>query len=119
VSYGCVANERTFLAYLRTSLSLVTVGVAVTQLFRLNTNNSNSDGQNKTDETSRATGAALGPVFVAIGLLFIVFGNPLSLIFCLTIPVMLNSYTCSMFIDRVGTVRYFYSQALMVKGITI
>jgi uncharacterized membrane protein YidH (DUF202 family) len=31
-----LANERTFLAYLRTSLSLLTVGIAVTQLFRMN-----------------------------------------------------------------------------------
>ncbi|PWN53670.1 hypothetical protein IE53DRAFT_383800 [Violaceomyces palustris] len=37
---GCVArdhlaSERTFLAYLRTSLSLVSIGIAVTQLFQI------------------------------------------------------------------------------------
>ncbi|KAG0266799.1 hypothetical protein BG011_000851 [Mortierella polycephala] len=30
-----LANERTYLAWLRTSLSMITVGVAITQLFRL------------------------------------------------------------------------------------
>lgn len=31
-----MANERTFLAWLRTSLSLVTVGIGIVQLFKLN-----------------------------------------------------------------------------------
>jgi uncharacterized membrane protein YidH (DUF202 family) len=75
------ANERTYLAYLRTSLNLVTVGIAVTQLFRLN-----SSGMSEAEKT---TGKALGAVFVALGFIFIVF----------------------------GAVRYFYAQALMVKGL--
>ncbi|KAK9679371.1 hypothetical protein K7432_016299, partial [Basidiobolus ranarum] len=35
-----LANERTFLAWIRTSLSLITVGVAIAQLFRLPTKES-------------------------------------------------------------------------------
>ena len=37
-----LALERTFLAWLRTSLSFASIGIAVTQLFRLNTSLSNS-----------------------------------------------------------------------------
>lgn len=38
-----LALERTFLAWLRTSLSFASIGIAVTQLFRLNTSISNND----------------------------------------------------------------------------
>ncbi|KAK4539766.1 hypothetical protein LTR36_010354 [Oleoguttula mirabilis] len=39
-----LALERTFLAWLRTSLSFASIGIAVTQLFRLNTSLASSDG---------------------------------------------------------------------------
>lgn len=64
--YIHVANERTYLAYLRTSLSLVTVGIAVTQLFRLNTATAS--------QTEITMGKVIGSLFVVLGLLFILFG---------------------------------------------
>ncbi|KAL1914355.1 uncharacterized protein VTP21DRAFT_8994 [Calcarisporiella thermophila] len=64
-----LANERTYLAWLRTSLSLITVGVAITQLFRLQT----SSQQTSDVSESRNAGKPLGAAFVALGILFIFF----------------------------------------------
>jgi uncharacterized membrane protein YidH (DUF202 family) len=67
-----LANERTFLAWLRSSLSMITVGVAITQLFRLQTGSSGSSGGsvNKVTELGRP----LGGSFVALGILFLWLG---------------------------------------------
>ncbi|KAG0182506.1 hypothetical protein DFQ29_003732 [Apophysomyces sp. BC1021] len=62
-----LANERTFLAWLRTSLSLITVGVAITQLYHLTP--ATGDGR------SRAAGRALGATFVVFSMLFLYFAN--------------------------------------------
>lgn len=43
-----LALERTFLAWLRTSLSFASIGIAVTQLFRLNTSIAKSSNNNST-----------------------------------------------------------------------
>ncbi|KAI9253578.1 hypothetical protein BY458DRAFT_443193, partial [Sporodiniella umbellata] len=53
------ANERTFLAWVRTSLSTISVGIALTQLFRL-------DKDNK-------TGRPLGMLFVIVGMMYMLF----------------------------------------------
>ncbi|KAI9271712.1 hypothetical protein BDA99DRAFT_433858 [Phascolomyces articulosus] len=58
-----LANERTFLAWLRTSLSLVTVGVAITQLYNLNpTNNAHA-------------GRSIGATFVILSIVFLYMAN--------------------------------------------
>ncbi|KAI8075112.1 hypothetical protein BC940DRAFT_287472 [Gongronella butleri] len=62
-----LANERTFLAWLRTSLSLITVGVAITQLYELN---SSELGGNK-----KLIGKALGGTFVGLSIVFLYFAN--------------------------------------------
>ncbi|KAG2175033.1 hypothetical protein INT43_006095 [Umbelopsis isabellina] len=59
------ANERTFLAWLRTSLSLITVGVAITQLFQLN----------NTQPNAHQIGRAFGATFVMFSILFLYFAN--------------------------------------------
>ncbi|CAO3626034.1 unnamed protein product [Cunninghamella blakesleeana] len=59
-----LANERTFLAWLRTSLSLITVGVAISQLFHLH----------PTDR-SILIGKIMGGVFVGLSILFLYFAN--------------------------------------------
>jgi uncharacterized membrane protein YidH (DUF202 family) len=64
-----LANERTFLAWLRTSLSLITVGVAVAQLFRLQ---QAAGGHSYIDDSS--TGKAIGVSLVVLGMVFILFG---------------------------------------------
>ncbi|KAK3809471.1 MAG: hypothetical protein J3Q66DRAFT_288203 [Benniella sp.] len=66
-----LANERTFLAWLRSSLSLITVGVAITQLFRLQTN---SSGGGKVDKVTEL-GRPIGGSFVALGILFLWLGT--------------------------------------------
>ncbi|KAF9918031.1 hypothetical protein BX616_010556 [Lobosporangium transversale] len=68
-----LANERTYLAWLRSSLSLITVGVAVTQLFRLQ-NNSPSGGPQELHTVSEL-GRPLGGSFIALGLLFLWLGT--------------------------------------------
>ncbi|KAF8941207.1 hypothetical protein BGZ47_007460 [Haplosporangium gracile] len=67
-----LANERTYLAWLRTSLSLITVGVAVTQLFRLQVSD---PGQANQFIRVSEMGRPLGGSFIALGLLFLWLGT--------------------------------------------
>lgn len=67
-----LANERTYLAWLRTSLSLITVGVAVTQLFRLQT--ADPGHPNQLIKVSDM-GRPLGGSFIALGVLFLWLGT--------------------------------------------
>lgn len=87
-----LALERTFLAWLRTSLSFASIGIAVTQLFRLNTsiqgnnnnnNNSSSYGSLSTAELAtmqkdttrlRQVGKPLGATFLGISILILLLG---------------------------------------------
>ena len=78
-----LANERTFLSYLRTSLSLVTVGVAIPQIARL------PSSDEAAAKHSVVSAQVAGVLFVVLGLFFIMG----------------------------GCVRYFYAQALMVRGL--
>ncbi|KAF9110925.1 hypothetical protein BGX27_005707 [Mortierella sp. AM989] len=66
-----LANERTYLAWLRTSLSLITLGVAVTQLFRLQVAATTTQELVKVSELGRP----LGGSFVALGLVFLWLGT--------------------------------------------
>lgn len=81
-----IANERTFLAWLRTSLSLITVGVgkwmiwnadaddkltmsiAITQLYHLSP-------EDTSGMDHRRLGRTMGVLFVSFSLLFLYFGN--------------------------------------------
>lgn len=56
-----LANERTFLAWVRTSLSTISAGIAVTQLFRL--------------DPSSHVGRPLGMLFILIGILYMALGS--------------------------------------------
>lgn len=70
-----MAAERTFLAWLRTSLAFASIGIAVTQLFRLNTSLS---GGNTDDDVNKATlrrmGKPLGAAFLAISIVTLLLG---------------------------------------------
>ncbi|KAG9290395.1 hypothetical protein G9A89_007126 [Geosiphon pyriformis] len=61
-----LANERTFLAWLRTSLSFISIGVAITQLFRLNITTRSP--------IEEKVGKPLGVVFILLGIIFLSFG---------------------------------------------
>lgn len=73
-----LALERTFLAWLRTSLSFASIGIAVTQLFRLNTSVQSGSGSDpgKADTTARlrSVGKPLGATFIGISILILLLG---------------------------------------------
>jgi len=83
-----LALERTFLAWLRTSLAFASIGIAVTQLFRLNTS---LQGNEEVDTSSlslvellisnaepshklRHVGKPLGATFLGISILILLLG---------------------------------------------
>lgn len=68
-----MANERTFLSWMRTSLALSSVGVGVTQLFKMSTN-SNKDESNKT-EFLKAIGKPLGGEYQVASFSFRLHGH--------------------------------------------
>ena len=74
--------ERTFLAYLRSALSCLSVGIAIPQITRL-------PSSTPTSPVAKTGGLVLGSLFIVLGLMFV----------------------C------VGCLRYFYGQALMVRGL--
>ncbi|GJJ72959.1 putative membrane protein [Entomortierella parvispora] len=82
-----LANERTYLAWLRSSLSLITVGVAVTQLFRLQSTNPDEPPTSELVKVSEL-GRPLGGSFIALGIMFL----------------------------WLGTSRYFHSQSVLSYG---
>ncbi|KAK0754201.1 hypothetical protein B0T18DRAFT_398704 [Schizothecium vesticola] len=66
-----LALERTFLAWLRTSLAFASIGIAITQLFRLNT--SLADDHQQADRL-RHLGKPLGATFLSISILILFLG---------------------------------------------
>lgn len=81
-----LALERTFLAWLRTSLAFASIGIAITQLFRLsnagNLHQSGTDSSSPLDDmqTAGATerlrnlGKPLGTTFIAVAILILLVG---------------------------------------------
>ncbi|KAI1358607.1 hypothetical protein F5Y08DRAFT_110570 [Xylaria arbuscula] len=70
-----LAVERTFLAWMRTSLSFASIGIAVTQLFRLNSSLASGDAVNSaTNEHFRRMGKPLGIAFIGISILVLLLG---------------------------------------------
>ncbi|KAK7941073.1 uncharacterized protein PG986_013460 [Apiospora aurea] len=67
-----LALERTFLAWLRTSLAFASIGIAVTQLFRLNV--SLAEGDDAALQTIRRLGKPLGAAFLGISILILLLG---------------------------------------------
>ncbi|KAI7124028.1 hypothetical protein KC316_g17897, partial [Hortaea werneckii] len=87
-----LALERTFLAWLRTSLSFASIGIAVTQLFRLNTSLADSESTSTASSSLssdqlrqqaisiadqdrlRQVGKPLGATFLGISILILLLG---------------------------------------------
>lgn len=67
-------TERTFLAWLRTSLAFASIGIAITQLFRLNTSLSDGNDTARQAETLRHLGKPLGATFLGISILTLFLG---------------------------------------------
>ncbi|KAJ1667369.1 hypothetical protein EV178_001363 [Coemansia sp. RSA 1646] len=83
-----LANERTYLAWIRTSLSMVTVGVAIRQLYRVSIDLGKDSNSADSAAEDPLAGIVLGVCFVFLGMLFVF----------------------------IGLYRYFRSQSLMTKG---
>jgi uncharacterized membrane protein YidH (DUF202 family) len=66
--------ERTFLAWLRTSLAFASIGIAVTQLFRLNTSLADDGEDDPAFTTIRRLGKPLGATFLGISILVLLLG---------------------------------------------
>lgn len=72
--------ERTFLAWLRTSLAFASIGIAITQLFRLNTTLQEREGRTPSDSNSKALhlrqlGKPLGATFLGIAMVVLLVGG--------------------------------------------
>lgn len=89
-----MANERTFLAWLRTSLSFITIGIGITQLFRLN------------DPVDETPSPLLMEVFESKTPSIHQYGKPLGTIF-----VILGIVTLI-----IGANRYFTVQAMLINN---
>ncbi|KUJ22465.1 uncharacterized protein LY89DRAFT_664282 [Mollisia scopiformis] len=68
-----LALERTFLAWLRTSLAFASIGIAITQLFRLNTTAASNGGDDPYKHL-RQMGKPLGATFLAISIVMLGVG---------------------------------------------
>ncbi|KAI8979284.1 hypothetical protein BDF20DRAFT_820299, partial [Mycotypha africana] len=64
-----IANERTYLAWVRTSLSTVSVGIGLTQLFRLE----KSATPDSDEQPLLVTGQMIGFLFIIISMVFLIF----------------------------------------------
>ncbi|KAI0970394.1 hypothetical protein F4678DRAFT_436677 [Xylaria arbuscula] len=65
-----LAVERTFLAWMRTSLAFASIGIAITQLFRLNA----SLTDERTNQHFRRLGKPLGLTFIGVSILVLLLG---------------------------------------------
>ncbi|KAF2774232.1 hypothetical protein EJ03DRAFT_259544, partial [Teratosphaeria nubilosa] len=111
-----LALERTFLAWLRTSLSFASIGVAVTQLFRLNTSLANpNNGQTSTSSQTSIAGKSQQQEVLAASANLVSFadthrlrqvGKPLGATFL----------GISILILLIGFHRYFESQHYVIRG---
>lgn len=74
-----IPSERTFLAWLRTSLAFASIGVAITQLFRLNTTINEREGLVPANPEGtyrlRQVGKPLGATFLGIAIVVLVVGG--------------------------------------------
>ncbi|KAH7364180.1 hypothetical protein BKA65DRAFT_590543 [Rhexocercosporidium sp. MPI-PUGE-AT-0058] len=68
-----LALERTFLAWLRTSLAFASIGIAITQLFRLNTTSAAGSSSDPYQHL-RQMGKPLGATFLAISIVMLFVG---------------------------------------------
>lgn len=71
-------TERTFLAWLRTSLAFASIGIAITQLFRLNTTIQEREGGKPVDNNAfhlRQVGKPLGATFLGIAVVILLIGG--------------------------------------------
>ncbi|GAB1731385.1 hypothetical protein NU195Hw_g5867t1 [Hortaea werneckii] len=101
-----LALERTFLAWLRTSLSFASIGIAVTQLFRLNTSLADSKSTSSASSSLSSDQLRQQAISIADQDRLIQVGKPLGATFL----------GISILILLLGFHRYFESQHYVVRG---
>ncbi|KAH7385995.1 hypothetical protein BKA66DRAFT_396291, partial [Pyrenochaeta sp. MPI-SDFR-AT-0127] len=100
-----VSIERTFLAWLRTSLSFASIGIAITQLFRLNTSLSN-----KSSHENHSTSDFLA------NLQYQIADSPQAKIRHLGKPLGATFIGISIVMLFIGFHRYFEAQHYVIRG---
>lgn len=100
-----LALERTFLAWLRTSLSFASIGIAITQLFRLNTSLSN-----KSSHENHSTSDFLA------NLQYQIADSPQAKIRHLGKPLGATFIGISIVMLFIGFHRYFEAQHYVIRG---
>ncbi|KAH9968343.1 hypothetical protein BGW80DRAFT_1158181, partial [Lactifluus volemus] len=70
-----LASERTFLAYVRTSLAFASAGVALVQLFRVSISNSGTDGSPNSGKSVVPYARPLGAALIAFGMAVLAMGT--------------------------------------------
>ncbi|KAL7315320.1 hypothetical protein PS15m_006782 [Mucor circinelloides] len=83
-----LANERTYLAWLRTSLSTISVGIGITQLFRLDRSMTHNPNMMDQKPALLLNGRMIGLLFIFISMMFLLF----------------------------AFIRYFHTQVALVNG---
>ncbi|KAL2821256.1 PF02656 domain protein [Aspergillus cavernicola] len=106
-----LALERTFLAWLRTSLAFASIGIAVTQLFRL----SNTTTQNA-EITPQSVSSLLSPTYDASSSTVIRITDTSQRLRSLGKPLGTTFIGVAILILIVGFHRYFESQYWIIRG---
>ncbi|KAL8720557.1 MAG: hypothetical protein Q9225_002603 [Loekoesia sp. 1 TL-2023] len=111
-----LALERTFLAWLRTSLAFASIGIAITQLFRLNTTISEREGLSPADPGNtyhlRQVGKPLGATFLGIAIIMLLVGA--RRYFESQVPQLSNVDVCSRV--EITSVRRFKAAVMAVTA---
>ncbi|KAJ5793857.1 hypothetical protein N7457_000456 [Penicillium paradoxum] len=109
-----LALERTFLAWMRTSLAFASIGIAVTQLFRLNSTNANTHSAAFDPATGYSSGI-LPPQFASSGY-DAAASSASSRLRSVGKPLGSTFIGVSILILIVGFHRYFESQYWIIRG---
>ncbi|KKK22206.1 hypothetical protein ARAM_003257 [Aspergillus rambellii] len=107
-----LALERTFLAWLRTSLAFASIGIAVTQLFRLS--NTTTESTNSKEVSSQSIPQFLSPTFSGPGTVRIT--NTSERLRSIGKPLGTTFIGVAIMILLVGFHRYFESQYWIIRG---
>lgn len=112
-----LALERTFLAWLRTSLSFASIGIAVTQLFRLNKSlqNSNSSGGNA-NATNYVVASARNGQHTSDFLTALAASPHIASLSAAGKPLGATFLAVAVLILLVGFHRYFEAQHYVIRG---
>ncbi|KAL6235956.1 hypothetical protein BDW75DRAFT_126114 [Aspergillus navahoensis] len=107
-----LALERTFLAWLRTSLAFASIGIAVTQLFRLS--NTTTQSANGLELTTQSVSSILSPDFD--GSIVVRITDTSQRLRSLGKPLGTTFLGVAILILLVGFHRYFESQYWIIRG---